>query len=101
MREHLTSVKRHHESDEGANSRGMQASMVGATVFSAVSHGVSMERITTETGLTTDDLIDPNGRLPDHVLATVCRLLEATCPGQAFAFAYGPQPAVDVPYSPF
>ena len=81
--ENITALERHHESGKAANSRGMQASMVGATVFFAVSRGVSMERITTETGLTTDDLIDPNGRLPDHLLASVWRLLDKTCPGQA------------------
>ena len=73
-----------HESDKDSNSRcGMQASMVVGTVFFAVSHGVSMERITEETGLTPDDLIDLNARLPDHLLATVWRLLDETCPGQA------------------
>lgn len=57
--------------------------MVAATVFFAVSQGVPMQRITSETGLTPEDLVDPNDRLPDHLLAEVWRLLDETSPGQA------------------
>lgn len=63
----------------------MQVSLVAGTVLFAVSKGIPMERITAETGLTGLDLVDPNGRLPDHLLAGVWRLIAEAHPGEALS----------------
>ncbi|MCB9759786.1 MAG: AraC family transcriptional regulator ligand-binding domain-containing protein [Alphaproteobacteria bacterium] len=64
---------------------GMQTSLVAATVTFAVARGLPMERITQATGLTFNDLIEPQGRLPERALPTVWRLLSEAYPGEALA----------------
>jgi|ETNmetMinimDraft_25_1059894.scaffolds.fasta_scaffold03503_4 AraC-like DNA-binding protein len=61
----------------------MRSSVVAATVHFAVSHGVSMEQITANTGLRSEDLFDVGDRLPDHIVANVWQLIDAIRPGEA------------------
>jgi len=76
-------VDTHEFGTELISGRGMQSSIVVATVFFAVAEGVPMEKISSITGLDPKKLLDRDDRLPDHLVGEVWKLLDATRPGEA------------------
>lgn len=63
----------------------MQARIVIGTAFFAVSKGISMAQITQRTGLDATQLVDHEGRLPDHIVGEIWQLIDASSPGQALS----------------
>jgi len=63
----------------------MRASVVSAVMLFGLTRGISLDEMTAATGISLGDLVDPEARLPDHVLASAWRLIGARCPNQAVA----------------
>jgi len=63
----------------------MRASFVAGTAMFARAQGVPMERIAEATGLRQEDLLDPEGWLPETIVPAIWRLLAKACPGRAIS----------------
>ncbi|MCA9681359.1 MAG: AraC family transcriptional regulator [Myxococcales bacterium] len=59
------------------------ASQAASVVMYALARGISMEAISAASGLTREDLIDPDARVGDESLAAVLDLIAASAPDEA------------------
>lgn len=56
-----------------------------ATFHFALANGVSIESISRETGISKQDVTDPEARLPEEIVATIWKLLNEVNPGRSMA----------------
>lgn len=61
---------------------GMRTSMIASTVMYAITRGVTMERITAETGLLPSDLVDHGSWLPEALMLAIWRMMLRPVPAK-------------------
>ena len=64
---------------------GARASVVSAVMLFGLSKGISPQEMKQATGVSLEALVDPEGRLPDQVMAQAWKLIGERFPGQAIA----------------